>query len=202
MLLIFPKCMRYHQIGHFFGINLEVIVNSNKTKVRKRITLIMMMGSIHMTSKTEAILWSIALPGFAQILNKKLLKGIVFIFLEFLINVNSHFNTAIMASFLGEIDRAFQVLDYQWLMFYPCVYMFAMWDAVKDSVQGKMSSYSFLPFVCSAYSVTVGLMYSPIVQVKGIYIGPIFFPMLSVIPGLGIGAMLMYLLRKLEKKKE
>lgn len=160
-----------------------------------------MMGSIHMTSKTEAILWSIALPGFAQILNKKLLKGFVFIFLEFLINVNSHFNSAIMASFLGEIDRAFQVLNFQWLMFYPCVYMFAMWDAVKDSEQGKMPSYAFLPYVFGAYTVTVGLMCSPVIKVNGVLIGPIFAPMLSLLPGLGIGALLMYLLRKVERKK-
>jgi len=162
----------------------------------------MMMGSIHMTSKTEAILWSIALPGFAQILNKKLLKGFVFIFLEFLINVNSNFNSAIMASYLGEMDKAFEVLNYQWLMFYPCVYMFAMWDAVKDSEQGKMPRYSFLPYVCSAYTVTVGTMYAPIVKFNGISIGPIFFPILSLIPGLGIGALIMYFLRKLDSRKK
>ena len=40
-----------------------------------------------MTEKLEAILWSIALPGFAQLLNKKFVKGIFFIFLEFLVNV-------------------------------------------------------------------------------------------------------------------
>lgn len=148
-----------------------------------------------MTSKTEAILWSIALPGFAQILNKKLIKGFVFIFLEFLINVNSHFNTAIMASFLGEIDRAIQVTNFQWLMFYPCMYMFAMWDAFKDA-KGEVPPYSFLPFVCSAYTVTVGLMYSPIVKLKGVLIGPIWLPILSVIPGLTIGYLLMSLLKR------
>jgi hypothetical protein len=42
-----------------------------------------------MTDKLEAILWSIALPGFAQLLNRKFLKGIVFIFFEFLVNVKS-----------------------------------------------------------------------------------------------------------------
>ncbi|WP_233499185.1 hypothetical protein [Bacillus weihaiensis] len=143
-----------------------------------------------MTSKTEAILWSIALPGFAQILNKKFLKGIVFIFLEFLINVNSHFNSAIMASFLGEIDRAFQVVNFQWLMFYPCVYMFAMWDAFKDA-EGEVAKFSFLPFVCSAYSVTVGLMYSPLIKIKGVVLGPIWAPMLALLPGLFIGFVIM-----------
>lgn len=35
----------------------------------------------------ESILWSIALPGFPKILNGRYLKGILFIILEFLINV-------------------------------------------------------------------------------------------------------------------
>jgi predicted transporter len=153
-----------------------------------------------MTSKTEAILWSIALPGFAQILNKKLAKGFVFIFLEFLINVNSNFNSAIMASFLGEIDKAFQIVNYQWLMFYPCVYMFAMWDAFKDA-EGESSPYSFFPFVFGAYFVTVGLMYSPIFKINGVQLGPIWTPMLSLIPGLLIGFIIWFILHRVKKYK-
>ncbi|MBM7603807.1 TM2 domain-containing membrane protein YozV [Metabacillus crassostreae] len=146
------------------------------------------------TSKTEAILWSIALPGFAQFLNGKILKGTVFIFLEFLININSNFNKAIMASFLGQIDQAFQVVNFQWLMFYPCVYMFAMWDAFKDA-NGDVAPFSYLPFVCSAYTVTVGLMYSPIVKVNDFLLGPIWVPILALIPGLIIGFTIMKLIK-------
>ena len=40
------------------------------------------------TTKLEAILWSVAFPGFGQLLNGHLIKGIMFIFLEFTINVN------------------------------------------------------------------------------------------------------------------
>lgn len=155
-----------------------------------------------MTSKTEAIFWSIALPGFAQILNKKLAKGFVFIFLEFLINVNSNFNSAIMASFLGEIDKAIHVTNFQWLMFYPCLYLFAMWDAFKDA-EGEVTTYSFLPFVFGAYTVTVGLMYSPVFKINGILLGPIWLPMLSLIPGLLIGYLIWIIIKwfKMNKKK-
>jgi TM2 domain-containing membrane protein YozV len=54
----------------------------------------------------EVLLWSIALPGFGQFLNGKLIKGIVFVFLEFLINVNANFNVVIISSFQGEIEKA------------------------------------------------------------------------------------------------
>ncbi|MBU8878855.1 hypothetical protein BGM26_07630 [Bacillus sp. FJAT-29790] len=37
-----------------------------------------------MANSKEALLWSIALPGFGQFLNGKPIKGIVFVFLEFL----------------------------------------------------------------------------------------------------------------------
>ncbi|SEI04193.1 hypothetical protein SAMN05192559_10855 [Halobacillus karajensis] len=77
------------------------------------------------------------MPGFAQILNGKILKGFVFIVLEIFINVKSNFNEVIYLSFHGRIEEAIVQTDYQWLMFYPCLYMFAVWDAHKDAGGGK-----------------------------------------------------------------
>jgi hypothetical protein len=139
-----------------------------------------------MTDKLEAILWSIALPGFAQLLNRKLLKGIVFIFLEFLVNVNSHFNIVILYSFQGNIREAIEATNYQWLMFYPCLYMFAMWDAYKDA-EGETPTYSYLPFVFGAFFVTIGLIYSSTLTLGQILLGPVWLPILSLIPGLLVG---------------
>src|SRR4051812_11959781 len=109
--------------------------------------------------RLEAILWNIAFPGFSQLLMGHYVKGILFVLLEFVINANSQFNSAIMYSFLGEMDQAYSVLNFQWLMFYPCVYMFALWDAYRSSMP-EDEKFSFLPFVVSAYFVTVGIMYS------------------------------------------
>ncbi|MCM3724652.1 hypothetical protein M3226_02935 [Neobacillus cucumis] len=137
------------------------------------------------TTKLEAILWSIAFPGFGQLLNGHLIKGIMFIVLEFTINVNSSFNQAIMLSFLGKITEAARVVNHQWLIFYPCVYMFAMYDAYKFA-EGENPRFSFVPFAFGAYFVTIGLMYSRNI-IFGISFGPIWLPMLSLIPGFGIG---------------
>jgi hypothetical protein len=144
----------------------------------------------------EKLLWSIALPGFGQLLNRKFLKGALFIFLEFLINVQANFNEIIMLSFQGQIDAAIQQTNYGWLMFYPCLYFFAMWDAYKDAGGGKQA-YAFLPFVFTAYSVTVGCMYSPNFRLFGVLLGPVWLPMLSVVPGLIIG----FLIKKIAIKK-
>lgn len=144
---------------------------------------------------TEKLLWSIALPGFGQLLNKKYVKGILFIFLEFLINVQGNFNQIILYSFQGEIEQAVMSANYHWLMFYPCLYFFAMWDAFKDGGGGK-KPFSYLPFAFSAYFVTVGCMYSPCCRLFGVLLGPVWLPILCVIPGVAVGWSLQMLLNR------
>lgn len=150
-----------------------------------------------MTS-AEAILWSIALPGFSQILNKQLIKGLLFIFLELLINIQSNFNEVIILSFQGNISLAIQQTNYEWLMFYPCLYFFSMWDAFKEA-GGAKDRFSFLPFVFTAYFVTVGLIYSSKLKIFGVLFGPVWLPMLFVIPGLVIGKLTKKLCKCLMK---
>jgi hypothetical protein len=100
---------------------------------------------------------------------------------------------AIMYSFLGEIDKADVVLNYQWLMFYPCVYMFSMWDGYRSAMPEE-EKYTFLPFVFGAYFVTVGLMLSPKVTILEFHPGPVFLPMMFLIPGLLIGFVFKFLM--------
>lgn len=149
------------------------------------------------TSKLEVLLWSIAFPGFGQLLNRQLIKGILFITLELLINTYSHFNQVIMLSFLGEIDEAVQTVEFGWLMFYPCIYMYAMYDAYKNA-DGSEPPLSFLPFAFGAYFVTVGLMYSPKLKLFGVLFGPIWLPMLSLIPGLLTGFLIRFIILRIQ----
>ena len=148
----------------------------------------------------EKLLWSIALPGFGQLLNQKYIKGILFILLELLVNIESNFNEAIASSFHGNIDTSFEEINLKWLMFYPCLYFFSMWDAVKDANTGeKTSPYLFLPFVFAAYSVTIGLIYSAEIKLFGIMLGPIFLPMIFVVPGIIIGLVLKWVMTSVIK---
>lgn len=149
----------------------------------------------------ERIFWSIALPGFGQLLNGKYIKGIVIIFLEFLINVKANFNEIILLSFQGKIEEAIQQANYGWLMFYPCLYFFAMWDAYKDAGGGQ-GPYSFLPFVFSAYFVTVGCMYSTHFRIFGVLLGPVWLPMLCVIPGIAVAIILKIIMKSIRKTRE
>lgn len=137
----------------------------------------------------EKLLWSIALPGFGQYLNRKYYKGTVFLVLEFLINIQSNFNQIILMSFHGEISNAIKHTNYQWLMFYPCLYFFSMWDAVKDAGGGK-DPISFLPYVFTAFFVTVGLIFSSNLVIFGVLLGPVWLPMLFVFPGIALGIII------------
>ena len=138
------------------------------------------------SSALEKALWSIALPGFGQLLNQKYVKGITFIILEVLINVQANFNEVIILSFQGQIRQAIQQTNYQYLMFYPCLYFFSIWDAYKDGGGGE-KPFAFLPFVFSAYLVTVGLILSDKFQIFGVLLGPVWLPMLFTIPGIIVG---------------
>ncbi|GGH73914.1 hypothetical protein JOD43_000167 [Pullulanibacillus pueri] len=151
--------------------------------------------------KIERLLWSIAFPGFGQLLNHDYIKGIVFILLELLINTHGHFNMTIAYSFRGEIDLAFAEANIGWLMFYPCVYFYSMWDAYKNANE-PVSTYTSLPFVFSAFCVTVGVMLAPMIQFPAFRPGPVFFPMLCVIPGVGIGLILKFILSQSFNKEE
>ncbi|RVT67380.1 hypothetical protein EM808_02575 [Niallia taxi] len=137
----------------------------------------------------ERLLWSIAFPGFGQLLNHKYLKALLFIMMEMVINRQSNFNLAIISSFHGNIDKSIDNIHFQWIMFYPCLYFFAMWDAVKDTYDDEDSSppYAFLPYASCAICVTVGLIYCQKWTIFGILLGPIFMPILCVLPGIIIG---------------
>lgn len=142
-----------------------------------------------MSNANEKLLWSIAFPGFAQFLNGKIIKGIVFILLEFIINVQSNMNQVIIYSFHGNIQKAISIADYQWLLFYPCVYMFAIWDGYRDAGGGNQP-YSFLPFICAAYFGTIGVVYSPSLTIMGVLLGPIWLGILGFAVGVGAGLLL------------
>lgn len=73
--------------------------------------------------------------------------------------------------------------------------MFSIWDAYRDAGVGK-SPYSFLPFVFSAYFVTVGLIYSSSSEVFGVLFGPVFLPMLFFMRGISIGLLIKIALGK------
>lgn len=145
--------------------------------------------------RTEIVLWSIALPGFGQFLNRQYFKGAVLLILEFLVNIKSNLNLGIISSFRGDIAAAIAATDFQWLMFYPCIYMYAIWDAYKDA-GGNSVSFAFLPFVFAAYLGTIGVTYSASFSFMGNMLGPIWLPIILMLVGIGLGLPFTFFLSR------
>lgn len=129
--------------------------------------------------KIEILLWSIALPGFGQLLNRKYIKAAILIGLEFLINVLGNVNQVILLSFNGQIEDAISQANYLWVMFYPCVYFFSIWDAYKDA-GGGVKQYDSIPLAFCAYIGTIAVIFSPGFTFKGVLFGPVWLMLLSI----------------------
>ena len=131
------------------------------------------------------------MPGLGQFLNGKYVKALTLVFLEFIINVQSRLNLSIIYSFQGKMSQAIEVTNYQWLMFYPCIYLFAIWDGYHDALklsQREPRPFLSVPFVMSAFITTIGVIYSNI-GVLGHIFGPVFMPILAMIIGYGVGVL-------------
>lgn len=148
-------------------------------------------------SGIEKALWSIAIPGFGQLLNKQYFKGTLLILLEFVINIKANINTAIVLSFLGKTKQAVETSNYQWLLFYPCVYLYSIWDAYRYGSDEKEKPLLFLPFVIAAYTETVGVIYSKVFTINKVLLGPIFLPLVCIFLGLGIGFIIRHVILKM-----
>ncbi|MDY0395570.1 hypothetical protein ACFSMW_18550 [Virgibacillus halophilus] len=145
------------------------------------------------SKRLEAILWSIAFPGFGQFLNKKYIKGIVFIALEFMINVKGHLNQVIIYGFHGQTHQSMTEANYLWLMFYPCVYFFAIWDAYRDAGGGE-KPFAYLPFVSGAYWMTLGVVFSTTFSFGDVFIGPVWLAIIFVPIGLFFGILTRWII--------
>ncbi|MCA1054431.1 hypothetical protein LCM10_05490 [Rossellomorea aquimaris] len=89
---------------------------------------------IHLRNPYIVAWWSAAFPGFGHLLLSKYLRGFVLFIWEVVVNIQSNLNTAMIHSFQGDIDKAKEVLDTQWLLIYIPVYIFAIWDSYRTTV--------------------------------------------------------------------
>lgn len=157
------------------------------------------MGNKSKPNKIEALIWSIMLPGFGQLLNGQTTKGLVLLFLIILVNYKSKLNIVIIQTFNGNFVESIEVTDYQWLMFYPCLYMFALWDAYKEA-EGEVGVLGYYPFIMAAYFLTVGLIFSSTLEVFGYLFGPVILPILFGVLAVFIGIWLRKYVLNIIKK--
>ena len=90
---------------------------------------------LHRSNPWAAAWWSAALPGFGQMYLGSYIKGLIFMSGEILINTMGRINLAIYYTFTGNFEKANNVFSERWGVFYMAVWVFAIWDAYRLSVE-------------------------------------------------------------------
>ncbi|WP_026672845.1 hypothetical protein [Alkalihalobacterium bogoriense] len=89
---------------------------------------------LHLRNPYIIAWWSAAFPGFGHLLLSKYLRGYALFMWEILINNMSNLNLAMVYSFTGNIELAKNVLEPRWMLLYIPVYLFAIWDSYRTTV--------------------------------------------------------------------
>ncbi|MFD2043042.1 hypothetical protein ACFSTA_01830 [Ornithinibacillus salinisoli] len=89
---------------------------------------------LHLRNPYIIAWWSAAFPGFGHLLLSKYIRGFALFLWEMLINIMSNLNLGIVYTLTGNIDMAKEVLDPRWLLMYLPVYIYAIWDSYRTTV--------------------------------------------------------------------
>lgn len=106
------------------------------TPARRYLAYISTIGTtqLHLRSPLMMALWSAMFPGFGHLLLSKYLRGSLLFILEVVVNTGAHINRAILYSFTGQFDIAKKVLDTRWILLYVPIFLFAIWDSYRTTV--------------------------------------------------------------------
>ncbi len=115
---------------------------------------------IHLRNPYIVAWWSIAFPGFGHLLLSKYIRGYLLFIWEVIVNIHANVNLAMVYSFQGNIDMAKAILDTRWLLIYIPVYLFAIWDSYRTTVDmnkvyvlAEREDHSFNSFVISPLEI-------------------------------------------------
>jgi TM2 domain-containing membrane protein YozV len=89
---------------------------------------------LHLRNPYIIAWWSAAFPGFGHLLLSKYLRGYLLFMWEILVNNMAKLNLAMVHSFTGNIGKTKEVLEPRWLLLYIPVYIYAIWDSYRTSV--------------------------------------------------------------------
>ncbi|MDX5473916.1 MAG: hypothetical protein LPK00_00135 [Bacillaceae bacterium] len=89
---------------------------------------------LHLRNPYIIAWWSAAFPGFGHLLLSKYSRGYALFLWEILVNNMANINLAMVYSFTGNIELAKEVLEPRWMLLYIPVYIYAIWDSYRTSV--------------------------------------------------------------------
>ncbi|QQZ08519.1 hypothetical protein [Heyndrickxia vini] len=111
---------------------------TNVDKVfRRKVANVSIWGTTYLHPRNPYIvaLWSTTFPGYGHLLLHKYIRGFSLIIWEVFINQSSHLNLAMVYSFMGDIEAAKEVLNINYVYMYIPLYIFAIWDSYRTTVE-------------------------------------------------------------------
>lgn len=82
-----------------------------------------------------AAIWSALVIGLGHLHCNRMLKALVLMAWYLVVVIKSGLSQAAYHTFLGHWDMVHQALDYQWLLFWPSIYVFGIVDAYGDAAE-------------------------------------------------------------------
>ncbi|RYL88850.1 hypothetical protein EWI07_13495 [Sporolactobacillus sp. THM7-4] len=135
---------------------------SNRNMARRYKAYVNLFGTTYLHPRNPYIIgwWSAAFPGFGHLLLGEYLRGFLLFLWEVFINLNANLNTAMIYSFQGKIGQAKQALDTQWILICIPVYLFAIWDSYRATVElnkiyllAKRENHPYKSFSIGAFEI-------------------------------------------------
>ncbi|WP_148931619.1 hypothetical protein [Paenibacillus methanolicus] len=99
------------------------------------------------------------MPGGGQIYNRQIIKGFAFFFWEHTLNYLGCINKAIYLDLNGHHSEALSMLDYQFALFYPAVYVLGVFDAFHDAKVENPNSNAGSFFILGGILGTLSLVF-------------------------------------------
>lgn len=89
---------------------------------------------LHLRNPWVTAFWSFAFPGCGNLAQGRLLKGLILIIWELVVNGNAKVNLSIMYSLQGNFEMAKQEVNLRWFFLYVPLYVYAIWDSYRGTV--------------------------------------------------------------------
>ena len=107
-----------------------------------------------------AALFSMLMPGFGQIYNNQLVKGVIFVIFEHFDNILGNINRAVYLDLNGFHQQALDQAVYEYVLFYPGFYVYVVWDAWFHAKEGADKAKTAIPFIIGGFLGLFASIYS------------------------------------------
>lgn len=102
-----------------------------------RVQHLTVWGSHALVRRTPwvAVVMSIFTMGGGHFYNGQLVKAVILLSWHLAITIYAGLSLAFFQTLVGRPDLANQVIDYQWALFFPSLFLFTIWNAYVDCVE-------------------------------------------------------------------